>query len=204
MLESLSVQMSLINEVVASMPLFNGLTRQQIIERQGEIFLRIPVKIDPFGSENQCYPNCVAKVVRDGGRVLTGWRRTCATVGAELAATLDHHAIWESTQGELTDISARVRVLNGQLEKVEERITYFMIDPAATFEVPNKARPTAMVIPLVEDTFGHLKRACGYMEAAIRARDSGDEPRALYSERKAGELLDRHLRDAKMQGLAAT
>jgi len=102
------------------MQLFNRLTIEQIIERQEEIFLCVPVAIAPLCRDNECSANCVAKAERDGGRVLVGWRKTCASVGAKLIATLDHHAIWESPSGALIDISARVRFFNGRLERIVE------------------------------------------------------------------------------------
>src|SRR4051812_9881300 len=118
------------------MEVFNDLTIDQVIERQCELFVRVPVKIDPLSRPNQCYQNCVTKVERDGGRVIVGWRKTCATVGAELIATLDHHAVWESPAGELVDISARVRIFNKREEIIVDKYIDFMAASAAKFDNP--------------------------------------------------------------------
>ena len=98
--------------------LFSGLTIEQIIERQEEIFPHVPVEIDPLSKGNECYQNCVAKSQREGGLVVVGWRRTFATVGVPLIANLDHHAIWRSPSEALIDISPWVRFFNGEYEQI--------------------------------------------------------------------------------------
>ena len=135
------------------MQLFNGLTIDEVIDRQNDLFIRIPVEIDPYSRENDCYPNCVAKSERDGGLVVVGWRRTCVTIGAELVATLDHHAVWRNPSGALVDISARVRFFNGQLERIVDLYSYFMIDPTAIFG-RSQSLPTELAYP---NGTGHIR-----------------------------------------------
>jgi hypothetical protein len=176
--------------------LFNGLT----IERQEEIFLHVPVEIDPLSRDNECYANCVAKTQRDGGLVVVGWRRTCATEVAKLIATLDHHAIWQSPSEALIDISPRIRFLNGQYERIIDTHVDFMIDPAATFDDPKRARPSR-VIPMTADTYGYLRKACEWAEAALDERESGDESKkAAYADKKVTEFLNRHYDKERKRG----
>ncbi len=184
--------MHLLPERRFRLQLFDGLTIDQVIERQNELFARITVEIDPRSRENDCYPNCVAKASRDSGLVVVGWRRTCATDGAELIATLDHHAVWQNPSGALIDISARVRILNGLQEIVVHDYTYFMADPTATFDNPNRARPS-WHIPMVPDTHGYLRKACERMDYRARLCEAGEEAKAAYEQKKIVELLDRHL-----------
>jgi hypothetical protein len=183
-----------------AMQLFNGLTIEQIIAAQDEIFLRVPVEIDPLGRENHCYSNCVAKVERDGGQVVVGWRKTCATVGAAIIATLDHHAIWQSPSGALIDISARVRFFNGEYQRLVDQYVDFMIDPAATFENTDHAR-RSRVIPIIHDKYDYLIKACEWAERAIASRDAGDESKAAYADKKVMELLNRHYEAEKRLGI---
>ena len=50
------------------MKLFNGLTVDEVIERQAELFLRLPVVVEPDSREDDCYPNCVTKKERMAAR----------------------------------------------------------------------------------------------------------------------------------------
>src|SRR5262245_1329679 len=124
------------------MQLYDGMTLEEVTDRQDELFIRIPVQIDPLSRENDCYPNCVAKVERDGGNVVVGWRRTRATTDVNLIATVDHHAVWRNPSGALIDISSRIHIFNGRLEIITDRYSYFMPDASATFE-DGRARPSS-------------------------------------------------------------
>ena len=125
------------------MQLFNGLTIDEVIDRQNDLFIRIPVEIDPYSRENDCYPNCVAKSERDGGLVVVGWRRTCVTI----ARNWSPHwitTLFGGTRLGARSISARVRFFNGQLERIVDLYSYFMIDPTAIFRDPNCSRPSGI------------------------------------------------------------
>jgi hypothetical protein len=174
------------------MQLYDGTTREQVIDRQEELFIRIPVQIDPFSRENDCYPNCVAKVTQDGGQVVVGWRRTPATTDVNLIATLDHHAVWRNPRGELIDISNRIRELGGRQEIVTDEYSYFMPDPAADFGKDNRARPSCH-IPLVADTHGYLERACKKMDYRATLLEAGEDAKAAYEFDKFIVLLRKHL-----------
>jgi hypothetical protein len=173
-------------------PMFNGLSIDQVIERQNELFKRIPVEIDPDSRENDCYPNCVKKVERDGGLVVVGWRRTRATTDANLIATLDHHAVWQNPAGALIDISRRIHFLNDRVEIITDEHSYFMPDPTANFGEDNRARPS-WHIPLVPDTHGCLRKACQRMDYRARLLEVGEEAKASYEYSKIVELLRKHL-----------
>jgi hypothetical protein len=177
------------------MQLYRGLTIEQVIEQQDTLFQRIPVEIDPQSRENDCYPNCVAKVERDGGFVVVGWRRTCAILDAELIATLDHHAVWHNPSGALVDISQHVKCINNTLTIFTDEYTYFLSDPAATFTDYKSCRPSRHM-PMVPDTHGYLKKACERMDSRAEAIQRGDEAKANYELGKIQELLqsDQHRR----------
>lgn len=173
------------------MQLYDGMALDEVVDRQDELFIRIPVHIDPLSRENDCYPNCVAKVSRDGGKVVVGWRRTRATTDVNLIATVDHHAVWRNPSGALIDISSRIHILNGRLEIIEDRCSYFMPDPAATFE-DGRARPSRH-IPLARDPNGYLAKACEKMDYRAKLLEAGDDAKANYEYGKIVELLRRHL-----------
>jgi hypothetical protein len=97
------------------MQLYNGLSIDEVIEHQNELFVPVPVVIDPRSRENDCYLNCVSRAEMEGGEVVVGWRRTSAVTDAELIATLDQHAIWRSPSGDLIDISRRIRIINNRM-----------------------------------------------------------------------------------------
>jgi hypothetical protein len=173
------------------MQLYRGLTLDEVTKRQDELFIELPLEVAVHSIQNECYANCVTKTERDGGQVIVGWRRTSAVFGAALIATLDHHAVWQSPEGELVDISPRVIFFNGQVHVVTDSRVFFMIDPDATFDDPRHARPSKM-IPLEPDRFGLLAKACERMERGARFFDAGDFEKGRYEQSKVVELLERH------------
>jgi hypothetical protein len=175
------------------MQLFNGLAIDQIIERQSELFLRILVVIEPYSRENECYVNCMEKVARDGGAVVVGWRRTCATIGAAaLIATLDHHAVWKSPEGELIDVSPRLIFVDSKAERVTDNVIDFMVDPTATFDDPRCARDS-FTIPMAPDIFGYLKKAFERMDQRAKHFYADEISKANYEGQKIEELLNAHI-----------
>jgi hypothetical protein len=174
------------------MQFFNGLTIDQVIERQNELFVRVPVEIDPASRGNECYPNCKRKAESDGGLVVIGWRRTRATTDTDLIATLDHHAVWQNPSGELIDISPRIQCFDGRQVTITDSCSYFMRDPTTDFDEHGRARPS-WHIPLVPDTKGCLRKACQKMDYRAKLLESGDELKAAYENNKIVELLRKHL-----------
>ena len=57
------------------MQLFNGLTVDELVDRQAELFERLHVAIESYSREDDCYVNCMAKKEIDGGEIVVGWRR---------------------------------------------------------------------------------------------------------------------------------
>lgn len=155
----------------------------------------IRVEIDPLAEFNNCFKNCAAKVARDGGRVVLGWRKTSATPLCNLISSIDHHAIWESPNGELVDITPRHRRIDGILEECSEDVIEFEIDPSATFE-DDKSRPSRYV-PSAEDSYGYLQEACLWFEKAVSHDETGYAQKMDYADRKAKELIERHLKRIK-------
>jgi len=76
----------------------------------------------------------------------------------------------------------------------------FIIDPAATFEDPKRARPSR-VIPIVADTCGNLGKACEWAEDALNMRESGDESKAAYADGKAQHFLNKHYNAERSRGV---
>ena len=155
------------------------------------MFEKVRVEVDPQASENNCYNNCVAKAVRDGGEVVVGWRRTPATTQGGLIVSLDHHAVWRSPSGELVDISPRVAATGGQLVVITDKEIEFRPDPEATFLEDGRARPSQYV-PGAEDTWGLLKQACEWANSSAAHAAAGDQQKAQYANDKARALLNQH------------
>lgn len=156
------------------------------------MFQKVQVVVDPDSLDNDCYRNCLFKVARDGGEVVVGWRRTPATNIRPLIASLDHHAVWRSPSGELIDISRRAAIDRGRLVTgIQDAEIDFEPDPAATFSSSGMGR-LSRYVPLVEDKFGLLARACELATAAVEHRAEGRIDKAEYAHRKAQQLLDQH------------
>lgn len=156
------------------------------------MFVKVRVEIDPESLDNDCYRNCVNKVAREGGEVVVGWRRTPATTERPMIASIDHHAIWRSPQGELIDISRRATIDHGRLVTgIEDREIDFEIDPEATFSVEGKGR-LSRYVPLTEDKYGLLEKACAFATAEVEHRAMRRPDKADYAHRKAQQLLNLH------------
>lgn len=156
------------------------------------MFIKVKVVVDPLSLDNDCYRNCVNKVAREGGEVVVGWRRTPASEHNALIASLDHHAVWRSPSGELIDISRRVALDRGRLVTgIEDAEIDFEVDPEATFSPAGVGRASRYV-PLVDDKFGLLRKACELASASAEFRADGLLDKADYAHRKAQQLLDRH------------
>lgn len=61
----------------------------------------LPVEPESYAQVNECFPAVAEKIKRDGGSRVIGWQiwKTNIIVEAEF------HALWESPQGELKDIT---------------------------------------------------------------------------------------------------
>lgn len=156
------------------------------------MFVKVKVAVDPLSLDNDCYANCVKKVARDGGDVVVGWRLTPASEGPALIASIDHHAVWRSPTGELIDVSRRAVLDRGRLVTgIEDDEIDFEIDPNATFSSAGMGR-SSRYVPLVDDKFGLLRKACDLATVSAEHRAGGRPDKAEYAHRKAQQLLDRH------------
>ena len=160
------------------------------------MFEKVNVRIDPLATDNNCYNNCLAKMERNGGDVVVGWRRTPATTPTRqgvLLASLDHHAVWRSPTGELIDISPRVALKGDQLLTgiVDSEID-FEPEPEATFDAEGRALPSRYV-PLACDTFGLLQQACNWANRAAGHESARRADKAAYANRKVKQLLEQHV-----------
>jgi hypothetical protein len=169
--------------------LFNGLTIDEVASRHLELFKRLHFRNEPSALPNECYANCTGKAQADGGKVVVGWRRDRAIRdGPDLIATLTHHAVWESPERELFDITPSIGIVNGAEHIVKPNLVDFMPDPSATFDDPRRARP-AVHVPLVPDSTGDLKKACERMDRANLFLHEGNMEKAQYENGKAAELI---------------
>jgi hypothetical protein len=157
--------------------------------------MKVKVQIDPLAKGNNCYDNCVEKAKRDGGKVVVGWRKSLAASQGALIASLDHHAVWETPQGELIDITPRIVLTEGQLKRIIDEVIDFEIDESAAFQ-DGRALPSQYV-PNVEDTFGLLKKACEWANKVQNHINAGETAKADYADRKAKDLLNQHWKRSK-------
>jgi len=157
------------------MQLFNGLTIDEVIERQSILFERLYVATETYSLLYNCYVNCIRKKERDGGEIVVGWRRDRATNvdGPEIMWMLTHHAVWKPEGGQAIDITPQRKLINGKMEIERPNYVDFMPDTSATFvDLENPRSPVH--IPSAPDAFGYLKEACNLMDkrhALARAAD---------------------------------
>jgi hypothetical protein len=110
--------------------LFNGLTIDEVASRHLELFKRLHFRDEPSARPNECYANCNAKAERDGGKFVVGWRRDRAIQdGPDLIASLAHHAVWESPNGEMCDITPSIAMLNGVEKTMKPNFIHFHARP---------------------------------------------------------------------------
>ncbi len=173
---------------------FNGLTIDEVVEAQSELFQRLSVKVEPYSREDDCYVNCMKKVEKDGGAIVVGWRKDRAiTDTVEILSTLTHHAVWKSAEGRLIDITPHRILLNGKMEIVTPNYVDFMPDPTANFDDLDNAR-NPITIPSAPDRFGYLKQACIRMDKRWLLNAAGEKAKADYEEKKIVELIQSHIR----------
>ena len=65
--------------------------------------VKVPVKIDSQASVDNCFPNVLDKIKRDGGSIIYGW--TIHTFPFIFEA--ERHAVWKSEKNELIDITPK-------------------------------------------------------------------------------------------------
>lgn len=61
----------------------------------------VPVKIELYSRQLQCYSNVKQKVENDGGKIHYGWR----IHQTNLLCEAEHHAVWEDKNEDLLDIT---------------------------------------------------------------------------------------------------
>jgi hypothetical protein len=178
------------------MQLYNRLKLEEVAELHNALFKVVRLIHDPHSDPSQCYRNCLRKVEREGGLVVLGWRRTLATPGAWIIATVDHHAVWQNPTGVLIDITQRIEQINGRQVPVGGDCSYFMPDPRAYWTAYSsdyfECLPSRH-IPLVEDTHGYLKQAIPLMDARLRLCEAGKPEESDRKLPKILDLLHRHL-----------
>jgi hypothetical protein len=175
------------------MQLFNGLTVDEVVERQTTLFQRLHVAIEPYSQEDNCYVNCMLKRDKNGGEVVVGWRRDRAIVdGPEIISTLTHHSVWKPLDGNAIDITPQRRLFNGVWEILIPNYVDFMPDPSATFDDIEHPR-SPITIPSAPDTFGYLKEACNRMDKRWALQVAGEAAKAADEGREIGRLLRAHI-----------
>jgi hypothetical protein len=62
----------------------------------------VPVKPEPYAEPLRCYFNLNKKIARDGGKAIFGW---ALYTDGHLEYKAQHHAIWQSANGDLFDVT---------------------------------------------------------------------------------------------------
>ena len=68
----------------------------------GAVPVYVPVEAAGWSLMNECFPNVQRMVLEHGGQQVNGW---AVWQWANIAVTLEAHAVWESPEGELVDIT---------------------------------------------------------------------------------------------------
>ena len=158
--------------------------------------MKVRIEIDPLALDNECYNNCVEKVKRDGGAVVVGWRISWATTLGRYLLTKDHHAVWESPDKGLIDISPRLLFTSAGLVRVVGEVEIdFVIDATAAF-IDGRALPSVYVTD-GPDPHGLLAKACERANSASRKRAAGDKSGADYDDQRSKSFLEQHHKKMK-------
>jgi hypothetical protein len=109
---------------------------------------------EPWAKPSWCYANCLEKVSKDGGAVVYGWVFSGRWEHAHVIAAA--HAVWESPEGDLIDITPRLPVPDpvpdDLLPVLKEASGHwlFLPDPKAR-KRPSRALPLSRNRKLVRD-----------------------------------------------------
>ena len=68
----------------------------------GTVPVYVPVEAVGWGLMNECFPNVRRMVQKHGGQQVNGWD---VWQWANISVTLEAHAVWESPEGKLVDIT---------------------------------------------------------------------------------------------------
>lgn len=79
---------------------------KQLLEKIGMTTQPIEVHVFPeaYATQDNCFPNVLEKVKRDGGEIIYGWSIQYGRIIIEA----ERHAVWKSPAGELIDITPNV------------------------------------------------------------------------------------------------
>jgi hypothetical protein len=155
--------------------------------------LKVRVAIDTEAAPNNCYNNCVAKVARDGGAVVTGWRHITADSNLGLIKQIQHHAVWRSPAGELIDITPQVGGAAGQEAIIVRSEVEFEVDDTATFLEGGKSR-VGRIEKNAADPHGLLAKAVEWANTSLEHEYQGNHQGVKYADRRVKGFLQQHLR----------
>ena len=72
----------------------------------GKEIVSVPVVIESYANADNCFPNVLEKVRRDGGNILYGWK---INKGRHVYEAI-RHAVWLSSDGKIKDITPQVPI----------------------------------------------------------------------------------------------
>lgn len=128
-------------------------------------------------SDESCFPTVLARVAKDGGRAVIGWRLG-ELPGVFLEA--EFHCVWERPDGKLVDITPK---------SVPTAKVLFLADPSRSYEgrQVNNVRRVLVVDPVVaqfialRDTeFEFLNRGARALQHEVKLTDLTDDEVAEY------------------------
>lgn len=116
----------------------------------------IPVKAAGWSLVNECFPNVQRMVRENGGQQVNGW---AVWQWANIAVTLEAHAVWENPEGKLEDITPHI---------CGEREILFLRDDSVVYSgTPiGSIRQPLTGSPLVEELIELLNERDRIMSAA--------------------------------------
>lgn len=146
--------------------------------------IKIKTKYLPGMEPLRCSVNVAKAIQRHGGNLVTGWN-----VGGTVVAELQHHAVWQDSEGNLWDVTPKIIGTTGEyvasLVEFDSEID-FIPDPEATF--PEVGCRRTRYEPMVADP--KVYEACKLLaEADHFVYVKGDLRRAKRANDKANRLL---------------
>jgi len=81
----------------------------------------VKVRLEPGAKPLECFPNVIAKIEHDDGKIVYGW----AIWNTGYMIEAEFHAVWESPTGELLDITPRENHVFSEIAFIKDQTRVF-------------------------------------------------------------------------------
>ncbi|MDD2758321.1 MAG: hypothetical protein PHD72_03035 [Patescibacteria group bacterium] len=141
----------------------------------------VPVESEPFAIMNNCFPNVQEKIKRQGGAQILGWQ----IWQSDFLIEAEFHAIWESPNGDLIDITPKFLPIKDGLEIPISQIL-FLRDPKRIYDGTqvDNIRLNITRNPLIDDYIALLQAKFMILNKGKRAHKYKIHPNSLSTKER--------------------